>query len=648
MMETSTIRDPLVLHFAFAKRQPFVIAGFLDMSEFATLKDFVPQLAVHESLDKMEMGKQDGAAMLAQLLDSEQEDLVEGQKNVIAVHNAGPDDLDLLTSSFKQAWFASTVLPAGDVAKKYKVPVLDLKTTTWVNVHPDAHDTLWARSLMAVHGEDAMGLRMALKGIYHDACQLAASILAGEVAGKAGAVLDKYGDTSTREALIEATTSYFGINARELLQGIGQAPPSQPSRTIRPHPDRLPTASDGIEHPISLPPEAASRTAPAKPVPNRKKATPATKAGGERKDPFTSEYFFLSKNVTFKKALVRVVNETLVAGREFTSPAAKYFHLRAEGAWKGAIPASVLQAVLEAIVAGCKDKQEALGGAKTFQTTSTAFKLAPPDALTTIITNVLALSTLPESRPGKAPLVGGRSWPGMDPPPGEIDALIAWLGQGITKLQGFTVAARQIARQRGLLGAGAERFVPIPLPKPLEQMRGGDLVPWLRASILNLQGWTRQLGAPPMQPAPADKPRDLTIMDAAWKEAGEKLVAGDLEGFVQKAYLSVEKGIAGLHGIVIGKPPAENATLHDQVTALAIKQPRLLLPFTDALHVQRKLRNKVVHDNAKVPLGMKDRAVAFYTDFHGKMASNLAAIASAGPADGLLPERKRKRSGAEC
>ncbi len=59
MLETSTIRDPLVLHFAFAKRQPFVVARFLDTSEFAALKDFVPHLAVHESLDKMESGKQD-------------------------------------------------------------------------------------------------------------------------------------------------------------------------------------------------------------------------------------------------------------------------------------------------------------------------------------------------------------------------------------------------------------------------------------------------------------------------------------------------------------------------------------------------------------------------------------------------------------
>ncbi len=126
MLELATIRDPLALHFAFAKRQPFVVAGFLDSTEFAALKDFVPHLAVHESLDKADMGKRDGAAMLAQLLDSEQEDLVEGQKNVIAVHNAGPDDLDILTSSFKQAWLASTVLPAGDVARKYRVPVLDL------------------------------------------------------------------------------------------------------------------------------------------------------------------------------------------------------------------------------------------------------------------------------------------------------------------------------------------------------------------------------------------------------------------------------------------------------------------------------------------------------------------------------------------
>jgi hypothetical protein len=639
MMETGTIRDPLALHFAFAKRQPFVVAGFLDSSEFSALKDFVPHLTVHGSLDKMEMGKQDGAAMLAQLLDSEQEDLVEGQKNVIAVHNAGPDDLDLLASSFKQAWFASTVLPAGDVAKKYKAPVYDTKTARWVNVHPDAHDTLWARSLLAVHGDDAMGLRMALKGIYHDACQLAAAILAGEVATKAAAVLGKYGDASTRDALVEATTSYFGINARELLQGIAPVP-------------AMTKAEDPIEHPVTLPLEVVSQTVP--PERAKKKDGGAKKEQEEPaepkgpKDPFTSEYFFLSKNVTFKKALVKVVNDTPVAGREFTSPAAKYSHLRGEGAWKGTIPAGVLRAVLAAIVAGCKDKQEALGGAKTFQATATAFKLAPPDALATAITDALAHSALPEPRPGKAPLVGGRSWPGMDTPPVEIEALIAWLGQGIAKLQGFAAAARRIARQRGLLGAGVDRFVPIPLPKALEQIRGGELVPWLRESIMKLQAWTRQLGAPPMQPAPADKPRALAIMDAAWKEAGGKLSAGDLEGFVQKAYLSVEKGIAGLHEIVVEKPPTKNATLHDQVTALVVKQPRLLLPMTDAMHAQRKLRDKVVNDNAKVPVGLKDRVVAFYTDFHARMDSNLEAIARAGPADGLLPERRKGVKRARC
>ncbi len=99
---------------------------------------------------------------------------------------------------------------------------------------------------------------------------------------------------------------------------------------------------------------------------------------------------------------------------------------------------------------------------------------------------------------------------------------------------------------------------------------------------------------------------------------------------------------------MVGKPPAGNATLHDQVTALAIKQPRLLLPMTDALHAQRKLRDKVVNDNAEVPAGMKDRVVAFYADFHDRMARNLEAIAYAGPADGLLPERRRRSTRIEC
>nr|MDO8083979.1 hypothetical protein [Candidatus Sigynarchaeum springense] len=92
----------------------------------------------------------------------------------------------------------------------------------------------------------------------------------------------------------------------------------------------------------------------------------------------------------------------------------------------------------------------------------------------------------------------------------------------------------------------------------------------------------------------------------------------------------MEKGISGLHEAVIGRPPAENATLHDQVIALAIKQPRLLLPATDALHAQRKLRDRVVNDNAKVPPGWKERSIAFYEDFHKRMAQNLDAMAHAG------------------
>ncbi|NMC06411.1 MAG: hypothetical protein GYA24_14435 [Candidatus Lokiarchaeota archaeon] len=451
-------------------------------------------------------------------------------------------------------------------------------------------------------------------------------------------VLDKHGDASTRDAVIEATTSYFGINARELLQG---AAPAMAPRPVQ----------DAIEQAVALPAGviAIMASPPSKPGPTGSKPGPTgLEARSEPKDPFTSEYFFLSKNVTFKKALVKVVGDTLVAGREFTSPAAKYSFLRREGAWKGELPPAALQAILEAIVAGCNDKAEALAGAKTFQSTATAFKLATADALATIIPDVLAHASLPEARPGKAPLVGGRSWPGMDAPPGEANALLAWLGQSMAKLRGFTASSRQIARQRGLLGAGVERYVPIPLPEPLDEMRGGDLVPWLHDTITALESWTRQLGAPPVAPAPADAPRALGISAKAWKEAGEKLAAGDLEGFVQKAWVSVEKGIAGLHEAVIGRPPGEHATLHDQVTALATKQPRLLLPVTDAMHAQRKLRDKVVNDNGKVPVEMKDRVVGFYTDFHDRMARNLEAISRAGPADGLLPERKRKRGGAEC
>ncbi|NMC34227.1 MAG: hypothetical protein GYA36_17475, partial [Veillonellaceae bacterium] len=543
MLEPPVTRDPLALHLAFAKRQPFIIAGFLDSTEFAMLVDFVPHLAVHDTLDKMGMGKRDGSAMLAQLLDSEQEDLVEGQKNVIAIHNAGPDDLDLLAAGFKQAWFASTVLPAADVVKKYHVPVYDARAAAWANIHPDGHGTLWARSILDAHGTDATALRMALKGIYLDACQLAAALLAGDVAGKASSILHKYDDASTKDALVEAATAYFGINARELLQDAAIPASTSPSS---------PSPPGGIEHPVTLPadlhatlvsppPKVVSPPSKVVSTAPSKASLPGSDGGAAPRDPFTSEYYFLSKNATFKKALVKVVGDTAVPGAPgFTSPAAKYAFLRREGAWTGELPPAALRAVLGAIVAGCKDKAEALAGAKAFQSTATAFKLASAATLATIIPDVLAHAALPDARPGKAPLVGGRSWPGMDAPPGEINALVTWLGQGLEKLRGFAASSRRIARQRGLLGAGVDAFVPVPLPSALDKMRGGELVPWLHEAITALQAWTRQLGAPPVAPAPADAPRALAIMDAAWREAGEKLAAGDLEGFVQKAFLSME------------------------------------------------------------------------------------------------------------
>ncbi|HME54451.1 MAG TPA: hypothetical protein VKM55_19725 [Candidatus Lokiarchaeia archaeon] len=112
-----------MLHFILVKRQPFVISGFLDSAEFWVFKDFVPHCAIHDTLDKAGMVKQDGTAMLAQLLDSEAEDIVEGQKNVVMIHNATAEDLDLLTNMLNHAWMASTVILAGEVSKKYHVPV---------------------------------------------------------------------------------------------------------------------------------------------------------------------------------------------------------------------------------------------------------------------------------------------------------------------------------------------------------------------------------------------------------------------------------------------------------------------------------------------------------------------------------------------
>nr|MDO8110849.1 hypothetical protein [Candidatus Sigynarchaeota archaeon] len=463
MSVTQSIKNALMLHFMLVKRQPFVIAGFLDTAEFAVLKDFVPHCVVHDSLDKAGMGKKDGSMMLAQLVESEAEDLVEGQKNVVMIHNADTEDLQLLTTTFKQAWMASTVIQATELAKKYQVPVYDIKTERWVNIDTSSHDTLWARSLLSSH--DGMDLRMAIKDFYHDACMLAAAMLNGDPPSKVAYIVKKYDNGNTRDALMDTVVTYFGINARDFMHGI-----ERPDTCV-----------------VEVPP------APATDIPLKKTAPIAIKTLESKSDPFTAEYFFLSKNPTFKRALVKAVNEYIIPGKSFTSPAGKYAYLRGEGAWKGAMPRDALKAILETIVGGCKDAVEAMDAAKAFQTSAVAFKMGETAHIISIITDVLAHSQLPSPKPSKVPLVGGRSWPGADPPPSKAPALIIWLNQTIYKLQAFTAATSRIAKARGLAGAGFSRFVSIPLPKPLEQCTGKELVPWIQNSIENLTAWLDQL-----------------------------------------------------------------------------------------------------------------------------------------------------------
>ena len=452
-----------MLHFMLVKRQPFIIAGFLDSAEFATLKDFMPHCVVHGTLNKAGMGKKDGSMMLAQLVESECEDIVEGQKNAIMIHNADTEDLQLLTANFKSAWMASTVIQATEIAKKYQVPVFDTKTERWINIDTSTHDTLWARSLLSSH--EGLDLRMAIKDFYHDACMLAAAMLGGDPVSKIAYIVRKYENGNARDALIETVATYFGINVRDYLHGTDE-------------PD------SGV---IEVPP------APATDIQIKKQVSRNANAPESRSDPFTAEYFFLSKNATFKRALVKAINEYAITGVSFTSPASKYAHLRSEGAWKGIMPNAVLKGILETIVAGCKDKDEAMDAAKAFQTSAVAFKMGETASIISIITDVLAHSSLPSSRVVKAPLISGRSWPGVDPPPNKAPELITWLNQTIFKLQAFTESAKRIAKARGLPGAGFSRLMPVPLPKPLDRCTGKELVPWIHDSIDNLTAWLDQL-----------------------------------------------------------------------------------------------------------------------------------------------------------
>jgi len=553
MRMASNLIPPLAFHFMMVKRQPFVISGFLDSSEFATLKDFMPHCAIHDTLDKAGMGKQDGTAMLAQLLDSEAEDIVEGQKNAVMIHNAIAEDLDLLASQLDHAWMASTVIPAADVAKTWHVPVYDTKTERWINISMDAYDTLWASSLLAAHEDDAMGLRMAIKDFYHDATMLAAWMLASDASGKIYGLLQKYEKPNARDALLETVATYFGINARDIVQGLS-------GEIMTPSP-----SNDGIEQSAALPTDALPKMVTKKEL---------------KQDPFTSEYYFLSKNVVFKKALVKAVNSADMQGMTFTSPAAKYSYLRGEGAWKGNISPDALKGILETIIAGCEDVDSAKDAAKAFESSAVAFKMADRASILTIITETLSHAKLLAKQPTKKPIVAGRSWQVPGSPPQQPGPLITWINETMANLQQFTAKARQIAKQRGLAGAGFARFTPISLPKPLAECHGRELVPWLHDQIEALQAWIAGL-----QPS-----KDNDII-ASWIKTLVAYDRKEMDSFLITAFPIFEQVIKHMHADFIGGEVTDIRKSIDELYNNGHLQGNLR-----AFHWVWSVRNKKLHE----------------------------------------------------
>jgi len=591
IMKTRGINQhPLLLHFMLVKRQPFIISGFLDSVEFTAFKDFVPHCAIHDALDKAGMGKQDGTAMLAQFLDSEAEDIVEGQKNAIMIQNATAEDLDLLATSLDHAWMASTVITAADVAKKYHVPVYDLKTERWININADSYDTLWTSSLLVEHEDDAMGLRMAIKDFFHDATMLASWMLASDANGKVYELLRKYENPNARDALLDTVITYFGINARDVVQDL--------SGEIT-----VPPQKDGIEQPVAVPADTLP-SVQAKKTPNQ--------------DPFTSEYYFLSKNVVFKKALVKAVSDFDLGGKTFTSPAAKYAHLRGEGEWKGDIPPNALKGILETIVAGCPDVETASSAAKAFQASVAAFKMADKITVISLIADVLARSRLPAKKPAKQPLVAGRSWPGVNPPPQQASPLIAWINETIPKLQQFTGQAWQIARQRGLPGVRFQRFKPILLPKPLDECRGRELVPWLHDQIAALHGWITGL-----QP-----PQDSNIT-ASWKKALAAYGNGEIDSFLITAFPIFEQAIKRMHADYVGSNATDVRTAIDELYQKGHLQADLR-----TLHWVWSVRNKKLHEGIELTSAQV-----------GKVKTAIDAVVHA---TRLQPKRHRDRTGSSA
>ncbi|MHA1792815.1 MAG: hypothetical protein ACTSVI_09240 [Promethearchaeota archaeon] len=324
MLEENNLKDPLIFHFMFVKRQAIIISGFLDTKEFSLLKDYVSHCVVHESLqtDELDLDPEAGINFLSQLFDSESEDLLEGDKNVVFLYNASIREIRLLSEKLSKGWVVNTSLPAVTLAKQFETPVFDLKTLSWLNFDPSFIDLKWEQKLLDSYKD--LALRVKIKEIYHDAMKLAMFLINGEHE-KLKTLIRRLRQENSFDKIIEMLPGYFFLDGKDLLEGYLST-------------DIISERGDlDISMEASVP---SSSNGPRKST--GKIEFISAREDGNRVESdeisistrYLSEYTYLAKNQKLKKAFIRILDNKSVQNESFIDPLTKYTYLRTKGEWK--------------------------------------------------------------------------------------------------------------------------------------------------------------------------------------------------------------------------------------------------------------------------------------------------------------------------
>jgi hypothetical protein len=460
MLEGETIHDPLLLYFIAIKRQPFLISGFLDTGEFVLLKDFAAHMAVHDSISALDPDgdKERGLLMLQQLVDSEAEDVIEGQKNAIMLHNATSEEVQQVAAALPVGWMATSVAPAIDLAKKTRLPVYDLKSVKWLDVDETTYDLAWARGLLQAAA--GMDLRLKLKAFYHDAQALAVLLINKEADARIIDHLNHYGSASALAAASDMLKAFFGIDLAEytdLFKQLGEA----------------------VETPLVATDES-------KPL-----ITPEAEPEQERQaplGPFQAEFQFLSRNAAFKRSIVKAMDSIVPPEMKGSNPQETYAWLRTDGPWAGGIPAMHLQVLFRRSIRGVATREDADALAAAFSASAKSFKLAPPDDIDTVVNAVIDAATFAPVKIPPPPLIKGRAGLRLPPVPDDIDGVLAWIGTSMATLTKHVEKLEGKFLHQGKIDRLPNHYTPPP-PIDLEHAGGNELWAWWKGAMEGMQAW---------------------------------------------------------------------------------------------------------------------------------------------------------------